>query len=72
MPIHSWTGLYVDGMDASDHRNYWQRGLPAVMVTDTAELGNPNYHTPRDTAETLDYTKLAQVVEGVANALLAF
>lgn len=51
--------------DASDHRNYWAHGWPAVMVTDTAFLRNPNYHTTRDTAETLDYAKMALVVDGV-------
>lgn len=56
--------------DASDHRNYWAYGWPAVMVTDTAFLRNPNYHTLRDTAETLDYRKMAAVVDGVLNAVM--
>lgn len=41
-------------LDASDQRNYWARGITAAMVTDTAYLRNPNYHTARDTAATLD------------------
>jgi Zn-dependent M28 family amino/carboxypeptidase len=56
--------------DASDHRNYWPHGWPAVMITDTAFLRNPNYHTNRDTAETLDYAKMAAVVDGVLNAVV--
>ena len=56
--------------DASDHRNYWSRGWPAVMVTDTAYLRNPNYHTSGDLAETLDYTKMARVVDGVLSAAM--
>jgi hypothetical protein len=56
--------------DASDHRNYWAHGWKAVMVTDTAFLRNPNYHTARDTADTLDYVKMAHVTDGVANAIL--
>ena len=52
-------------LDASDQRNYWSRGWPAVMVTDTAYERNPNYHTPRDTAETLDYARMARVVDGL-------
>jgi Zn-dependent M28 family amino/carboxypeptidase len=55
--------------DASDHRNYWSHGWPAVMITDTAFLRNPNYHTARDTADTLDYTRMARVVDGVLNAV---
>jgi hypothetical protein len=39
------------------------------MVTDTAYLRNPNYHTKRDTSDTLDYEKMARVVDGVFNAV---
>lgn len=53
-------------LDASDQRNYWSRGWPAVMITDTAYERNPNYHTTRDTAETLDYERMARVVDGLA------
>src|SRR4051812_2635336 len=55
--------------DASDQRNYWANGWPAVMVTDTAFLRNPNYHTSGDTAQTLDYRRMAAAVDGVFNAL---
>ncbi len=37
----------------SDHVAFWEAGLPALMLTDTAEFRNPNYHRPTDTAETL-------------------
>jgi Zn-dependent M28 family amino/carboxypeptidase len=55
--------------DASDQRNYWSHGWLAVMVTDTAFLRNPNYHTTRDTAATLDYQRMAAVVNGVFNVV---
>ncbi|HYC60446.1 MAG TPA: M28 family peptidase [Thermoanaerobaculia bacterium] len=58
--------------DASDHRNYWAHGWPAVVVTDTGFLRNPHYHTRRDTPETLDYQRMARVVDGVYNAALTF
>lgn len=38
------------------------------MVTDTAFLRNPNYHTIRDTVATLDYQRMAAVVNGIFNA----
>lgn len=41
------------------------RSASAVMITDTAFLRNPNYHTADDTAESLDYRRLAGVVDGV-------
>jgi hypothetical protein len=56
-------------LDASDQRNYWNHGWPAVMITDTAYERNPNYHTARDTAETLDYEHMARVVDGLAGFL---
>ena len=37
----------------------------AVMITDTAFYRNRNYHTAGDTAEKLDYKRMAMVVEGV-------
>jgi len=64
----SFTGPH-DAIDASDQRNYWSRGWPAVMVTDTAYARNPNYHTIHDTAETLDYARMGGVVDGVFNAV---
>lgn len=56
-------------LDASDHRNYWDRGIPAVLVSDTAYMRNPNYHTEGDTADTLDYVSMARVVDGVFNVV---
>ena len=55
----------VPGVDYSDHRNFWRYDYPAVMVTDTAFNRNVAYHTKYDTAEHLDYEKMAQVVHGI-------
>jgi hypothetical protein len=68
--VVSFTGPQ-ETSDASDHRNYWHHGWPAVMVTDTAFLRNPNYHTRLDTAETLDYQRMARVIDGVLTAVVA-
>jgi|ERR1700682_6372197 len=57
-------------IDASDQRNYWRRGWPAVMVGDTAYLRNPNYHTRHDIPATLDYARMARVVDGVFSAAM--
>lgn len=56
----------------SDHRNYWQFGYPALMINDTAFLRNPNYHEITDTIETLDFDKMAEVVNGVYAAVTGF
>jgi hypothetical protein len=55
----------------SDHRNYWHYGYPAVMINDTSFLRNPNYHQPTDTIDTLNFRRMAEVVNGVYGALLA-
>lgn len=47
----------------SDHISFWDNGYPAVMVTDTAFLRNPNYHDYGDRPETLDYHFMAQLVQ---------
>ncbi len=55
----------LQGIDSSDHMNYWNEGYPALMVTDTAYYRNPHYHRPTDTFDKLDYRRMAQVVQGV-------
>jgi hypothetical protein len=47
----------------SDHAPFWDHGYPALLVTDTANFRNQNYHQPSDTLDTLDLpfaTRVAQ------------
>ncbi len=60
---------FVAGIDFSDHLNYWKFGIPGVMITDTAFYRNPNYHKSSDTYHTLDYQKMASVVDSVYYSL---
>ncbi len=62
----------VPGIDYSDHLNYWRLGMPALMVTDTAFLRNPNYHGPGDTPDTLDYERMAKVVQALYAVAMEF
>jgi Zn-dependent M28 family amino/carboxypeptidase len=55
----------VVGIDFSDHWSFGKFGYPAFMVTDTAFYRNPNYHSPSDLPDTLDYNRMAKVVEGL-------
>ncbi|HEY5993811.1 MAG TPA: M28 family peptidase [Gallionellaceae bacterium] len=55
----------VPGIDYSDHRCYWAEGYPAIMVTDTSFYRNRCYHLLGDTWDTLDYGRMAQVVQGM-------
>ncbi|TMB54495.1 MAG: M28 family peptidase [Deltaproteobacteria bacterium] len=62
---------FIPGIDFSDHLSYWEHGYPAVMVTDTAFYRNPRYHTVDDTPDTLDYERMALVVDGLVAAVRA-
>jgi len=55
----------IPGIDLSDHKSFWDQGYPAVMITDTAFFRNKAYHTRHDTADRLDYERMAQVVRGL-------
>jgi hypothetical protein len=59
----------LPGIDFSDHRSYWARGYPAVMVTDTAFFRNAAYHTDGYRPERLDYRRMAEVVEATLGAV---
>jgi Zn-dependent M28 family amino/carboxypeptidase len=66
IPVYSINApAFIPGVDFSDHQSFWKYGYPAVMVTDTAFYRNEAYHSSRDTADRLDYRKMAQVVYGV-------
>jgi len=56
-------------MDVSDHLAFWRRGIPAVMVTDTAMLRNQHYHKPTDTPEKLNYPGMTEVLRGIESAI---
>jgi Peptidase family M28 len=60
----------LPGIDFSDHRNYWQFGYSAVMITNTAFYRNKNYHQKTDKVETLDIGRMGLVVDGVFRALI--
>ena len=57
------------GMDWSDHRNYWSKKIPAIMITDTSIFRNKNYHQLSDTADTLNYHKMEVLTKDLAKLL---
>lgn len=54
----------------SDHASFWLNGYPGVLVTDTANFRNPNYHCGEgpDDPSTLDYDFLNRVATVVIRA----
>ncbi len=71
LPVRSINApRFVPGVDFSDHMNYWDNGYRAVMISDTAFYRNPHYHLPTDTPETLDYERMAKVVQQLFAAVM--
>lgn len=60
---------YVQGVTLSDHASYNRFGYPAIMITDTAFMRYPYYHTAQDTPDKLDYASVARVVQGLAHTI---
>jgi Zn-dependent M28 family amino/carboxypeptidase len=59
----------VRNFSRSDHVLFWRAGIPAVLLTDTADFRNPHYHRASDTPDTLDYERLGAVVGATALTL---
>jgi len=59
----------VPGVDWSDHRSFWERGVQALMITDTATFRDPHYHRSSDTAERLDYHRMTLLTRGLEHVL---
>lgn len=65
-----FSGRLIPETRFSDHASFWNRGYPALMLTDTAMFRNPFYHTARDRYETLDFDFLTKVTKAVVSAIL--
>jgi Zn-dependent M28 family amino/carboxypeptidase len=52
-----------------DHAPFWDAGLPALQVTDTANLRYPHYHEPTDTPDRIDYEHLANLAAATATTV---
>jgi len=61
----------VPDLMRSDHAPFLLAGFPALMMTDTANFRNLNYHTPKDTIETLDVDRYGATVRALAGAVEA-
>lgn len=61
---------FLQGVDFSDHLNYWKFGYDALMITDTSFYRNKNYHEKTDTLETLDINRMCKVIDALHYALI--
>lgn len=60
-----------DDFSRSDHRSFWDVGVPAILVSDTANLRNPHYHMPSDLPETVDVDFVADMTAALYLVVLA-
>ena len=72
LPVESlfvwFNGWILPDTRLSDHAPFWDKGFPALMITDTAYFRNQNYHGPNDTADMLDYAFMAELVRSLEHA----
>jgi Zn-dependent M28 family amino/carboxypeptidase len=59
------------GVNASDHWAFAEHGYPALVITDTGHYRSPHHRLATDTADKLDYERLARVVKGVDQVIRA-
>jgi len=54
----------------SDHAPFWREGIPAIIVSDSANFRTPFYHTQADTIDKLDFGCIVRVCRAsIATAL---
>lgn len=65
------TSPLLGDLRRSDHASFWDRGLPGIMLTDSADFRNANYHCQggSDTVATLDLGFAVKVVKATAAAV---
>ncbi|MDX2217071.1 MAG: M28 family peptidase [Oculatellaceae cyanobacterium bins.114] len=62
-------GPFTPDLLRSDHAPFWQAGIGAVLLTDTANFRNPHYHTESDTLDIIDRPFFTGSVQIVINAV---
>ncbi len=78
LPLHltvaSGDGAFplTSPLTRSDNGPLWLRGVPALMLTDTANFRNPHYHLESDLPATLDPSFLAASTRMVAASVALF
>jgi len=62
-------GFFSDAA-RSDHANYWDAGIPGVMISDTSEFRNPHYHRSSDRLDTIDFDFMSKVTRAAAATMV--
>lgn len=59
----------VRNFSRSDHVLFWNQGIAALQLTDTANFRYQHYHQPTDTPEKVDYIRIADIVAATATVV---
>lgn len=66
--VADFSPLPLPDLMRSDHAAFALAGVPAAMITDTANFRNPNYHKASDTLEAIDAPRFTRTARGIAGA----
>jgi hypothetical protein len=63
--------ILQNGFNRSDNWSFWQKGIPAICVSEDWEndFNEKNYHTDQDLPESLNYPYLAEITRAVSEAV---
>lgn len=71
LPVQRFIGLSDNPPVAfSAQKAFLQRGIPSVLVYDTQALRYPDFGTAKDTAQRLDYERMARAVVALNDGIL--
>lgn len=62
---------WLAGVYRSDQWSFWKHGYPGIMITDTAPGRYDDYHRPSDTADKLEYDRIARLTHGLTLTLVS-
>ncbi len=63
--------VFATGIESPELLAFSKGGLDAIQLTDTGALRNPDYRTPADTQDKLDFERLTSVVMGMKTVIEA-
>jgi hypothetical protein len=64
------TGTIAPDLRRSDHAVFWDKNIPAVMITDGANFRNKNYHTAKDSVSYLNFNFMANVTKATIATMI--
>lgn len=70
LPLYSFnTNEDFPEITSSDHHSYWEKGFPALLITDTAQYRNVSNES-LEVVDRLDYNKMAMLVQGLYQVVM--